>query len=167
MSPNKSRSAARSRPAARRPAAPAAPRPAAPRPAASARWVDQAGQLTGQWAPTAGRVLLGMVLAWFGYHELVTPALWTGYVPVVPATSSAAVVLVLAHGWLLLMMAVAMIAGIAPRVVAAATAILLLEIVISLIVTAGLSDLTLRDVGVLGLAITLTGRHTHRMVLSR
>jgi hypothetical protein len=112
-------------------------------------------------------MLLGLVLAWFGYHELVQPSLWTGYVPVVSATSSTAVVLVLAHGWLLLVLAVAMIAGIAPRVAALAAAVLLLEIVISLTVTGGLSDLTLRDVGVLGLAIGLTGRHTQRLVLSR
>ncbi len=162
MNPDRGKPAPRNRPAARRPAAPAAPRSAA-----SALWTDRAGQLAGQWAPTVARVLLGAVLAWFGYHELVTPALWTGYVPVVSATSSVAVVLVLVHGWLLLMMAVAMIAGIAPRAVAAAAAILLLEIVISLIVTGGLSDLTLRDVGVLGLAIALTGRHPHRMVLTR
>ena len=38
---------------------------------------------------------------------------------------------------------------------------------ISLTVADGLSDLTLRDVGVLGLAVALTGRHTHRLVLSR
>jgi len=162
MSPDRSRQAARSRPAAPRAAARAAPASAA-----SLSWTDQAGRLAGEWAPTLGRVLLGLVLAWFGYHELVTPALWTGYVPVVSATSSFAVVLVLVHGWLLLMLAVAMIAGIAPRAVAAAAAILLLEIVISLTVTGGLSDLTLRDVGVLGLAVTLTGRHTHRLVLSR
>jgi uncharacterized membrane protein YphA (DoxX/SURF4 family) len=162
MSPDKSRPAAGTRPAARRPAAPAALRPTA-----AASWADQAGRLAGEWAPTVARMLLGLVLAWFGYHELVTPALWTGYVPVVSATSSIAVVLVLAHGWLLLMLAVAMIAGITPRVVAAAAAILLLEIVISLTATGGLSDLTLRDVGVLGLAIALTGRNTHRLVLSR
>jgi uncharacterized membrane protein YphA (DoxX/SURF4 family) len=168
MSPDKGRPAAASRPAAgsrpagRRPAAPAAPLPTS-----APSWTDQAGRLAGDWAPTAARVLLGLVLAWFGYHELVTPALWTGYVPVVSATSSIAVVLVLAHGWLLLMLAVAMIAGIAPRALAAAAAILLLEIVISLTVTGGLSDLTLRDVGVLGLAVALTGRHTHRLVLGR
>jgi uncharacterized membrane protein YphA (DoxX/SURF4 family) len=161
MSPDKGRPAAASR-QARRPAAPAAPVPTS-----APSWTDQAGQLAGEWAPTLGRVLLGLVLAWFGYHELVTPALWTGYVPVVSATSSIAVVLVLVHGWLLLMLAVAMIAGIAPRAVAAAAAILLLEIVISLTATGGLSDLTLRDVGVLGLAVALTGRHTQRLVLSR
>ena len=162
MSPDRSLPAARSRPAAPRAAARAAPAPAA-----SPSWTDQAGQLAEEWAPTVGRVLLGLVLAWFGYHELVTPALWTGYVPVVSAASSFAVVLVLAHGWLLLVLSVAMIAGIAPRAVAAVAAILLLEIVISLTVSGGLSDLTLRDVGVLGLAVALTGRHTHRLVLSR
>ena len=162
MSPDRNRSPARSRPSASRATALASPRPAA-----SPNRIDQAGQLADEWAPTVARMLLGLVLAWFGYHELVQPSLWTGYVPVVSATSGIAVVLVLAHGWLLLVLAVAMIAGIAPRVAAAAAAILLLEIVISLTVTGGLSDLTLRDVGVLGLAIGLTGRHTQRLVLSR
>lgn len=123
--------------------------------------------LAGEWAPTVARVLLGLVLAWFGYHELVQPGLWTGYVPLVPPASAAATVLVLAHGWLLLVLAVAMIAGIAPRAAAAAAAVLLLEIVVSLMVTGGLSDLTLRDVGVLGLAVCLTGPSTQRLVLSR
>lgn len=169
MSPGRNRPPARSRPPASRATAPAGRASAAvgPRPAASPNRIDQAGQLAGEWAPTVARMLLGLVLAWFGYHELVQPSQWTGYVPVVSATSSFAVVLVLAHGWLLLVLAVAMIAGIALRVAAAAAAILLLEIVISLTVTGGLSDLTLRDVGVLGLAVALTGNHTHRLVLSR
>jgi hypothetical protein len=51
------------------------------------------------------RVLLGLVLAWFGYHELVAPRLWTGYVPGVAAASQVAVVLVLVHGWVLLVLA--------------------------------------------------------------
>ena len=36
---------------------------------------DRAGQLASDWAPTVGRMLLGLVLAWFGYHELVQPSL--------------------------------------------------------------------------------------------
>jgi hypothetical protein len=134
--------------------------------------VERAGQLASEWAPTAGRVLLGLVLAWFGYHELVQPSVWTGYVPVVPVVpvvpaSSLAVLLVLAHGWLLLMLAVAMIAGIAVRAAAAGSVALLLEIVISLTVAGGLSDLVLRDVGVLGLAVCLTASTRQRLVLSR
>ena len=153
MTPGKARSVAR-----------ATARPE--RSAESPRLVEQAGQLASEWAPTAGRVLLGLVLAWFGYHELVQPSLWTGYVPVVPA-SSLAVLLVLAHGWLLLILAVAMIAGIAVRAAAAVSVALLLEIVISLTVASGLSDLVLRDVGVLGLAACLTASTRQRLVLSR
>ena len=118
-----------------------------------------------EWAPTAARVLLGLALAWFGYHELVAPQLWTGYVPGVSATSQAAIVLVLMHGWVLLMLAVAIVAGIALRLAAAIAAVLLLQIVIMLAITGGLTDLTLRDVGVLGLAICLTGNARQRLVL--
>jgi uncharacterized membrane protein YphA (DoxX/SURF4 family) len=128
---------------------------------------ESASALAAQWAPVAARVLLGLVLAWFGYHELVQPSLWTGYVPVLSATSDLAVILVLAHGWVLLLLAVALVAAIAPRTAAAVSAVLLLEIVISLTVTGGLSDLTLRDVGVLGLAICLTGIPQQRLLLTR
>ena len=121
--------------------------------------------LASEWAPLAGRVLLGLVLGWFGYHELAQPSLWTGYVPVLPPGSSVAVLAVLAHGWLLLMLAAALIAGIATRIAAAIAAIALLEIVVSLTVTTGLSDLVLRDAGVLGLAICLTGTTQQHLAL--
>jgi uncharacterized membrane protein YphA (DoxX/SURF4 family) len=127
----------------------------------------QASALASDWAPVVGRILLALVLAWFGYHELVRPGLWAGYVPVLSPASSLAIVAVLIHGWLLLMLAVALAAGIATRLAALLAAVLLAEIVISLTVTGGLSDLTLRDVGVLGLAITLTGVSQRRLVLRR
>lgn len=133
--------------------------------AASQRLATSGQRLAATWAPTAGRVLLGLVLAWFGYHELMQPALWTGYVPVLSSTSAATVVLVLIHGWLLLVLAVALVAGIMPRLAAAVTALLLAQIVITLAVTGGLSDLTMRDVGVLGLALCLTGSGTQRLTI--
>ena len=81
--------------------------------------------------------------------------------------SSAAIILVLAHGWILLVLAVALIAGVAPRLAAAVTAVLMLEIVVSLLVTGGLSDLTMRDLGVLGLALCMAGAADQRLVLTR
>ena len=126
----------------------------------------RAAEAAASWGPTAGRMLLGLVLAWFGYHELVQPAMWTGYVPVVSSTSAVAAILVLAHGWLLLVLAVALIAGIAARAAAGVAALLLAQIVIWLIVTAGLSDLTLRDVGVLGLALCIAGSTEQRFTLA-
>jgi uncharacterized membrane protein YphA (DoxX/SURF4 family) len=125
----------------------------------------RAGDLAEEWAPSIGRVALGLVLAWFGYHELVRPGEWTGYVPVVSPSSSLAIVLVLVHGWVLLVLAVALVAGIAPRVAAAIAALAMLEIVISLTVSGGLSDLILRDLGVFGLAVCLTGCRRQRLVL--
>ena len=126
--------------------------------------MDLAGAMAADWAPTVARILLGLVLLWFGYHELILPGEWTGYVPVVSESSSLAIILVLAHGWALLVLAAALLAGIAPRVAAAIASVLLLEIVISLAVT-GLSDTTLRDLGVLGLALCLTGCQNQRLVL--
>jgi uncharacterized membrane protein YphA (DoxX/SURF4 family) len=128
---------------------------------------ERAAALASGWAPVAGRVLLALVLAWFGYHELVRPALWTGYVPVVAPASSLADIAVLAHGWVLLMLAVALAAGIATRLAALLAALVMLEIIISLTVTAGLSDLTMRDVGVFGLAVCLTGISSQRFALRR
>jgi hypothetical protein len=126
-----------------------------------------AGALAGEWAPVAARVLLGLVLGWFGCHELVQPGLWTGYVPLLSPTSSLATLAVLAHGWVLLMLAVALVAGIATRLMAGVAAIVLAEIIVSLAVTAGLSDLVLRDVGVFGLAVCLTGVSDQRFALRR
>jgi hypothetical protein len=77
------------------------------------------------------------------------------------------VLLVLAHGWLLLILAVALVAGIAVRAVAAVVVLLLLQIVTSLAMSNGLSDLVLRDVGVLGLAVCLTATTRQRLVLRR
>jgi uncharacterized membrane protein YphA (DoxX/SURF4 family) len=134
-------------------------------PAGTATQMTRAAELTAEWAPTVGRILLGLVLAWFGYHELVRPGLWAGYVPVVNPQSTFATVLVLAHGWLLLVLAVALVAGIMPRAAAGIAAVLLLQIVITLSITGGLSDLTLRDVGVLGLAVGLTGATRQRLQL--
>lgn len=131
------------------------------------RRVDRGITIAQGWAPTVARVLLGLVLAWFGYHELVDPWLWTGYVPVVSASSSMAHWLVLVHGWLLLVLAAGLVAGVAPRLLAMIAALLLLQIVISLSVSAGLSDLVLRDVGVLGLAIAVAGSTNQRLVLRR
>jgi hypothetical protein len=134
--------------------------------AARASLADRAARIAAGWAPTMARVLLGLTLAWFGYHELMTPRLWTGYVPGVSATSDLAIVLVLAHGWLLLVLAVAITAAIGLRLAAAVSALLLFQIVLDLAVTGGLTDLTLRDVGVLGLALCLTGETRQRAVLS-
>ncbi len=121
----------------------------------------------GEWGFVAARILLGLVLLWFGYHELVVPGLWTGYVPIISQSSHLAQILVLTHGWVLTILAVALIFGVAPRLASLLTVVLMIEIVITLVATAGLSDLVLRDIGVLGLALALLGRSHNRLVLTK
>ncbi|MHB1874118.1 MAG: hypothetical protein ACYCPF_04590 [Streptosporangiaceae bacterium] len=133
--------------------------------AADSSLVDAAGRLAAEWGPTIGRVALGLVLAWFGYHELVAPQLWTGYVPLISSTSTFAIVLVLVHGWLLLLLAIATVAGVLLRLSAAISAVLLAEIIVSLTVSGGLTDISLRDVGVFGLAVMLTTGAPQRLAL--
>ncbi len=147
--------------AASRAAAPASPAAPAGGLAAAA---DRAGAIAAEWAPTGGRILLGVVFAWFGYHELVQPDGWTQYVPFVSESSSLAVFLVLVHGWVLLVTGAALVAGIAPRAAAAVASVLMLEIVIA-VATTGQSPTALRDLGVLGLAVCLTGVRHQRLVL--
>ncbi len=115
----------------------------------SASWPPQT------WAPTAARVTLGLVLLWFGVHELTQPSLWTGYVPLISQTSKLAIGLVLFHGWVLSVLGVALVLGVVPRLGAAVSALLLAEIVVSLTLTGGLSDIVARDFGVLGLALAV------------
>jgi len=134
------------------------------RPCVLAALAERGAVITAEWAPTAGRILLGVVFLWFGYHELLEPAQWTQYIPVISESSSLAVIAVLAHGWVLFVLAAALLAGVAPRVAAAIASLLMLEIVIALAAT-GLSDTALRDVGVLGLAVCLTGCKNQRLVL--
>ena len=149
-----------------RPAEPpeAAASPARPPAGGLATAADRAGAIAAEWAPAAGRILLGVVFAWFGYHELVQPDGWTQYVPFVSESSSLAVFLVLTHGWVLLVTGAALVAGIAPRAAAAVATVLMLEIVIAVAVT-GQSPTALRDVGVLGLAVCLTGVRQQHLVL--
>ncbi len=96
----------------------------------------------------------------------MAPQLWTGYVPVIAPGSGLALAAVLVHGWVLLMLAVAITAGVVLRLAAAVAALLLVQIVVTLTITGGLTDLTLRDVGVLGLAVCLTGGTRQRAVLT-
>lgn len=119
-----------------------------------------------EWTPTVARLALGLVLLYFGVSELIQPSLWTGYVPAIPSTSSLAVGLVVVHGWLLSVLGVAIGLGVASRVAAGLSALMLLEIVLSLTFTGGFSDIVARDVGVMGLAVAVMGSTRQRLSLS-
>lgn len=119
-----------------------------------------------RWGPTAARYALAAVLCWFGVQELLSPSLWTGYVPVLASGSQISLVLVVMHGELLLILGGAMLLGVAPRIAAMVAAVALTEIVASLTLAHGPNDIAMRDLGVLGLAIAV-GAGRQRLLLTR
>jgi uncharacterized membrane protein YphA (DoxX/SURF4 family) len=113
-----------------------------------------------------GRLGLALVFAGFGYWELTQPSQWAGYVPPFVAAHVPAIPLVLAHGWLLLMLGVALLIDFWPEVAVWVAVGVMIEIVLGLLVTSGFSSTLLRDLGLLGLALAtaLGGRDAGRRV---
>jgi hypothetical protein len=100
-----------------------------------------------------GRLGLAAVLGGFGVWELVAPAEWSGYVPHLLAAHLPTVPLVLAHGWLLLMVGMALLIDFLPGVAVWVAVGVMGEVVVGLLVTSGFSDILLRDLGLLALAL--------------
>jgi len=121
-------------------------------------WVEE-------WAPTAARIILGLVFVWFGANELLQPHLWTGYVPLLTSDATITVLLVQLHGGLLWLLATALIVGIAPRMAALISTLMMIEIILPLIILHGISDIVARDFGVLGLALATFGAAKQRLLL--
>jgi hypothetical protein len=100
-----------------------------------------------------GRIGLAAVLGGFGAWELTAPSQWAGYVPPYVAAHLPAIPLVLAHGWLLLMVGVALLIDFLPGVAVWVAVGIMGEIVVGLLTTSGFSDILLRDLGLLALAL--------------
>jgi len=107
---------------------------------------------------TAENVLsyaLAFVVAWFGYHEVVSPADWVGFVPPFLGAGALAMNLVLLHGVLLVGSGVALIADVWRRWVAVLVALMIANIAGTLIWTGGLGSVAVRDIGLCGAAAAL------------
>ena len=99
---------------------------------------------------------LGFVVLWFGIEEVMHPANWTIFVPQFFGTGDTLTYLVIFHGVLLLACGLSLIFNFHRRVAAVVFSLMLLEIIINLFLVDGLSEIVVRDIGLLGMAITLT-----------
>ena len=103
------------------------------------------------------RLMMGFTLGWFGGLQVRSQSDWVDFVPdfisrLSPVADSYLIIL---HGSLLLLAAVGIFIGL--RFVAASllAATLLSFIILTLIVDGGSANLIVRDIGILGLAISL------------
>jgi hypothetical protein len=104
------------------------------------------------------RAGLGFVLGWFGVNELRAPSEWSLFVPSFVSSHSPLAVndLVLLHGFLLLVAGAFVVLGVLYFVGCVLALGLVSEIVFGLWLDGGISDLVIRDLGLLGFAAALT-----------
>jgi hypothetical protein len=106
------------------------------------------------------RVATGFVLGSFGVWELTAPSEWAGYVPPLPALPVPLAPVVLAHGWILFMLAVASWINFLPRVTAWLSVAVLVSVCAGLAWTSGVTSILVRDIGLVALALIWAGEET-------
>ena len=89
----------------------------------------------------------------FGIWELIDPGYWSAFVP--SFLSNNALLLVRIHGTILSILAIWLAIGIYFRIAAVISSLIMLDIVVSLFISSGFSDLLVRDIVILLLAISL------------
>ncbi len=104
-------------------------------------------------------VILGFVAVWFGIQEILHPASWTAFVPKFATTIAPAISLVIIHGVVLCLAGLAMGFNFYRRIAATIFALMLAHIIFILVSGShGLDEISVRDIGLLGGALSLAWR---------
>lgn len=98
---------------------------------------------------------LGFVMLWFGLNELIIPKNWVGFVPEFLANMDLANVLILIHGFLLTACGLGLLFKKTRRVAAVIVSLMMFEIVVDILIQGIAMDIIVRDVGILGMALSL------------
>lgn len=98
---------------------------------------------------------LAFVVIWFGVNEVLSPQNWVAFVPSFFGDGQLAVWLVISHGVALTAFGLALFFNFYRKIAAALLALMLLEIIGNLILESGLSEIAVRDIGLLGAATAL------------
>ncbi|MDE2037739.1 MAG: hypothetical protein KGI69_00745 [Patescibacteria group bacterium] len=101
------------------------------------------------------RWALAFTVAWFGWSEIWSPGDWSVFVPAYLGLGQGDIALyaVIAHGTVLCSAGLALVLAYRVRFMAGLIAFMLLAIVADLILQSGLTDIAVRDIGLLGLAL--------------
>ena len=107
--------------------------------------------------PLVMRLSLTFVFGWFGISEILDPKYWSGYIPEmaekllpIPLLS-----LVQIHGIVLVLLAACLILRFYLKYVGALAVFVLLSIIGGLISMQGFNEIVVRDIGLLGLALSI------------
>ena len=98
---------------------------------------------------------IGFVMIWFGLNEIFSPQDWTTFVPAIIGLYFSSSILVVIHGIVLSVCGLSLFLNYYRKVSAMIVSLMLLEIVVDLIRTSGLSDIAVRDIGLFGATFAL------------
>jgi hypothetical protein len=99
---------------------------------------------------------LAFVAAWFGLHELFQPGDWVVFAPAFLGQGSFAIALVIVHGIILTTCAFFLVLNYYRRVAGIVLVLVFIEIITGLIFASGFSDIAVRDIGLLGMALAIS-----------
>ena len=100
------------------------------------------------------RIGLAFVFVSIGVWEVFRPGYWVGYLPPSIMHLADPMLMVRAHGVGLVLVGVAIVAGLYLRVTSALAGLMLLDIIVILMLQRGLAEIIIRDIGILFLAIS-------------
>ena len=114
------------------------------------------------------RMALSVVFIIFGLWEIINPQYWQGFVPgFVRSMVSNLHPLVQIHGAVLLIVGLMILLGFYMRIASIIAGLMLLEITVSLILESGFSDLFVRDLALLILAVALYFDSTRHLSINK
>jgi uncharacterized membrane protein YphA (DoxX/SURF4 family) len=100
-------------------------------------------------------LFLGFVVIWFGVNEVTNPQDWSVFIPKFIASFAPATTLVILHGAVLIVAGISLILNWKRRIASGILALMILSIVITLFSGEGLTEIVVRDIGLLGMALAL------------
>ena len=107
--------------------------------------------------PLVMRLSLTFVFAWFGINEIIDPRYWSGYVPEMAREFLPIPILPLVqgHGAALTFLAICFLFRFKLRYTGILAMLVLLSIIVGLLQTNGFDEIVVRDIGILGLALSV------------
>ncbi len=111
--------------------------------------------MTATLARVFSRIGLAFCFISFGAWEVARPPYWVSYVPSFVASFANPLVLVRIHGVILAVLGLLVLFGLMRRIATLFSVLMMFEITISLLVGSGFTEIFVRDVTILFLAISL------------
>ncbi len=101
------------------------------------------------------RLALSVLFLGIGLWEIIQPQYWSTFIPKFLTSIASANALVGIHGVVLLIIGIAVLLGAYLRIAAILASLVMIEVIAAIILESGFSDLLIRDLSVLFLAISL------------